>query len=361
MIAIFRNYFYLSRPSHQQKSIFGEKVSDDPESEKLRSIGERKAINLITSILTPGSEDVAVGPGDDCAAIKMGDEYFVITTDMASEKTHFPPNITPYQIGWHIVAINLSDLAAKGARPLGLVIAAGMPASYDVKFLEDMFEGMNSCATTYGTSIIGGDIKAHDHLTLAGTAIGRVPQEEFMSRRGAKKGDFVGVTGKLGHAGVGYYTLKHKLVPESRAAFIGLFEPKPKMAEGLALAKSNAVTSCMDISDGLAHSLFQLAEINNTGFDILFDDVPVAPDAAELAEKLSMPLEDLTIYFGGDYELLVTINKDSWEKAEVAVAEAGSKLTMIGFVTEKHELNLIKEGEKLPLENRGYEHFIWND
>jgi thiamine-monophosphate kinase len=334
-------------------------VTDDSEPEKLRSIGERKAIDLITSILTPGNDEVAVGPGDDCAALKVGDDYILITTDMAAQKTHFPPNITPYQIGWHIVAINLSDLAAKGARPLGLVIAAGVPESYDVKFLENMFEGMNSCATAYNTFIIGGDIKAHDQLTLTGTAIGRVAQNEFMSRKGAKRGDIVGITGTLGHAGSGYYTLKNKLVPKSREAFIGLFEPKPKMAEGMALAKSGAVTSCMDISDGLAHSLFQLAKLNNIGFEILFDDVPIAPEAIELAEKLSIPIEDLTIYFGGDYELLVTVQNYLWAEAREAVRAAGATLTQIGIVTDKSELSLIKEGGKEPLENRGYEHFFW--
>ncbi|WP_455392515.1 thiamine-phosphate kinase [[Eubacterium] cellulosolvens] len=337
----------------------GNDEPDDSEPEKLSSIGERKAIDLITSILTPGSGEVAVGPGDDCAALRVGGDYILITTDMATQKTHFPPNITPYQIGWHIVAINLSDLAAKGAKPLGLVIAVGMPENYDVKFLENMFEGMNSCATSYGTFIIGGDIKAHDHLTLAGTAIGRVPQNEFMSRSGTKRGDLLGVTGTLGRAGTGFYNLKHKLVPKDKEVFIGLFEPKPKLAEGHALAKSNTVTSCMDISDGLAHSLFQLAKLNHVGFDIIFDDVPVAPEAKALAKQLNLPLEDLTIYFGGDYELLVTVKPDCWAEAKEAVRAAGSQLTQIGIVTDKPELNMIKDGIQQPLENRGYEHFKW--
>ena len=330
-------------------------------SEKLGTIGERKAIDLVKSILSPGNEDIAVGPGDDCAAIKINDNYIVITTDMATEKTHFPPNITPYQIGWHIVAINLSDLAAKGAKPLGVVIAAGLPESYDVKFLEDMFEGMNSCALTYDTAIIGGDMKSHDSITLTGTAIGKVPQSEFMSRLGAKKGDLLCVTGTIGNAGLGYYSLKHKQVPENRAAFVGLFEPKPKLAEGMALAKSGVVTSCMDISDGLANSLYQLAELNQVGFDLFFDDIPIAPKAFELAEKLSIPIEDLTIYFGGDYELVVTIKSDSWDLAREAVRAAGAKLSQIGIVTEKRELNLIKEGSKEELKNRGFEHFKWVD
>jgi thiamine-monophosphate kinase len=339
----------------------GEQVSEseNTDAEQLRTIGERKAINLITSILTQGNEDVAVGPGDDCAALRVGNEYIVITTDMAAEKTHFPPNITPYQIGWHIVAINLSDLAAKGAKPLGVVVAAGLPEHYDVKFLENMTEGMNTCATTYGTTIIGGDIKSHDQLTLTGTAIGRVSQANFMSRKGAKKGDFVGVTGKLGHAGAGYYTLKHNLESDDKAVFIGLFEPKPRMAEGIALANSRTVSSCMDISDGLAHSLYQLSELNAVGFDIIFEDVPISQDAVKLAEKLEMPIEDLTIYFGGDYELLVTVDSENWAKAQRAVADVGSKLTQIGIVNHNEKMNLFKDGDIFPLENRGFEHFKW--
>lgn len=336
-------------------------MEDDSGFKYLHSIGERKAINLITSILSPGNEDIAVGPGDDCAAIKLGNDYLVITTDMTTEKTHFPPNITPYQIGWHVVAITLSDLAAKGAKPLGVVVATGLPNDYEVKFLIELIEGMNSCATQYDTAIIGGDIKSHDYLTLTGTAIGKVPQSEFMSRRGAQAGDIIGVTGSLGHAGTGYYILKHKLVPDNKAAFIGLFEPKPRMAEGFALAKTNAITSSMDISDGLAHSLFQLAELNNIGFDLIFDDIPLEPKALELAEQLSMPVEDMTIYFGGDYELLVTVKCDKWAKAEEAIARVGSKLSQIGIVTNRQELNLIKEGGKQPLENRGYEHFKWEE
>ncbi len=352
----------ISRPQ-LRKAIDGEDLAKKSKSkfDKLSTLGERKVIDLITSILTPGGKEIAVGPGDDCAAISVGDDYFVITTDMATQKTHFPPNITPYQMGWHIVAINLSDLAAKGAKPLGIVVATGLPENYDVKFLEDMIDGMNSCATSHGTFVIGGDIKAHEQITLTGTAIGRVPKSEFMSRKGAQKGDILCITGSLGHAGAGYYTLKHKLLPKNEEVLIGLFEPKPKLSEGRALAKTGAVTSCMDISDGLAHSLFQLAKLNLIGFDVFFDDIPLDPEAVKLAEKLSIPIEDLTIYFGGDYELLVTVKKDRWLEAEEAVLVAGSKLTQIGIVTEKKELNLIKEGTKLPLDNKGYEHFKWEE
>jgi thiamine-monophosphate kinase len=133
------------------------------------------------------------------------------------------------------------------------------------------------------------------------------------------------------------------------------------MTEGYALAKSGAVTSCMDISDGLAQSLFQLSAINQVGFELLFDEVPLAPEALELAEKLSIPVEDLSIYFGGDYELVVTVKNEEWDIAADAVAHAGSKLTQIGYATDKLKLTMIKDGIIQPLENRGYEHFKWEE
>lgn len=335
-------------------------MSGDESFEKLSALGERKAVELVTSLLSPGDpEMISVGPGDDCAAIKLGDDYLVVTTDMTTQKTHYPPNITPYQIGWHVVAINLSDLAAKGAKPIGLLIAAGLPKDYNTKFLEDLIFGMNSCATHYGTTIVGGDLKSHDELTITGTAIGKVAQSAFMPRNGAQPGDFVGITGTLGHAGAGYYTLKHNLDKENKTNLIGLFEPKPKLEAGYAMGQSGVVNCCMDISDGLADSLYQLAKINNVGFDIIFDDIPIDPKASELSSQLNIPIEDLTIYFGGDYELLVTVKSDSWDWAEAAVAGAGSKLTQIGLVTPKNELNLIQEGQQIALENRGFEHFKW--
>jgi thiamine-monophosphate kinase len=328
---------------------------------KLSALGERKAIEVIKTILSTSDEQVAIGPGDDCAALDLGEEYLLITTDMTMELTHFPPEISPFQMGWFIVAINLSDLAAKGAKPLGVVVASGLPEDLSTYFLEDLVKGMKACATKYNTAIIGGDLKAHEHITLTGTAVGKVAKVEFMPRSGAKPGDIVAVTGTLGHAGAGFYSLKHRAGVENtdNELMEGLFEPKPRLAEGRALAKSGAVSSCMDISDGLADSLYQLAEINNIGFEIEFEKIPVDHKIVEFSKDLSIPLEDLSVYFGGDYELLMTIPPESWDHALGSVSVTGTMLTKIGWVTENTELKLIKENSMITLENRGYEHFKW--
>ena len=326
---------------------------------RLSALGERRAIELITSMLTTGDDTIAVGPGDDCAAIDMGEFYLLMTTDTTSQKTHFPARITPYQMGWHIVAINLSDLAAKGGEPLGVVVATGLPREYDSVFLEGLIKGMDSCATRFGTTIIGGDLKEQESLVLTGTAIGKVPKNRFMPRSGANPGDIIAVTGSLGGAGAGYYALKNKVHLDDEALFKRLFEPEPRLAEGVALAGTGAVTSSMDISDGLADSLHQLAKVNAVGYTVELERIPIDPGARKIADELSMPIEELAVYFGGDYELLVTISPDVWGAAEDAVRGAGGELTRIGSVTQAQELTLSKDGKRTPLENRGYEHFKW--
>ena len=103
---------------------------------KLSELGEREAIRLISDILSKG--DVAVGIGDDCAAFEFGEEYLLVTTDMISQKTHIPKEMTPFQLGWFIVAINLSDIAAKGGVPLGLVLSFGLPKETSETFLKEL-------------------------------------------------------------------------------------------------------------------------------------------------------------------------------------------------------------------------------
>ena len=323
----------------------------------LHDLGERKAIELVTSLLTPGDDKIAVGPGDDCAAISFGEYYLVITTDMTAQSTHFPPEITPYQMGWFVIAINLSDLAAKGALPLGIVVASGMPKNIDSGYLSELIKGMDACATRFGTRIIGGDLKSHELLTLTGTAIGIVSRSEFMPRSGTSADEIVAVTGTLGRAGAAYYALKSKRSEKYPELLRGLFEPEPRLAEGHALAKTGVVTSSMDISDGLADSLHQLAKMNNVGYEVILDDIPIHENATKISEELAVPIEDLTVYFGGDYELLIALDPAHWSLVERAVASVGGQLTRIGKVTKDKKLTMVKGRKKVPLENKGYEHF----
>ncbi len=325
---------------------------------KLKDLGERKAQEVIREVI--GERTIDLGDlKDDCAVVEFKDGYLLITTDMISQKTHIPANATFSQMGWHVVAINLSDIAAMGGEPLGIVLALGMPLDFEEESLQELMDGANSCALKFDTYLLGGDTKENECLTISGCAVGKVPGSEVMRRSGAKVGDIVAVTGELGGAGSAYHLLKNSI--DSENAIKNLLQIYPRINEGRALAKTRTVTSCMDISDGLASSIHQLSNLNDVRFRIDFENIPVSIKAKALSENLKIPLEELTVYFGGDYELLVTIEKEKVEDAQKALARMRTKLTPIGEVIENNKNILIKDGISSSLEDRGYEHFRWKE
>jgi thiamine-monophosphate kinase len=321
---------------------------------RLADLGERAAIQRIARILSKGKN--RAGIGDDCATIDMGKDYLLVTTDMMSQKTHIPSQMTPYQMGWFLVTINLSDIAAKGGIPLGIVLSYGLPKQTSESFLKELTKGANACAVAYGTTIVGGDTKETTEITLCGTAFGTVKKTEFMPRIGAHPGDVVAVTGTLGRAGAGYYALKQK--KQEKKLSKALLEPQPRLKEGRLLAQQQSVTSSMDLSDGLSASLYQLQELNMVGFEISKDALPLASELRKNTySKLGIDPYSVAVHFGGDYELLVTIDEDSFETTRTALKKHGARLTVIGTVTKKKEIILIDGKNKRILKNKGYEHF----
>lgn len=325
----------------------------------LSRIGERKAIESMARVFKSASSasrengSLSIGIGDDCAAIDMGKDYLLATTDVISRKTHVPEQATAWQIGWFSVAVNLSDIASKGGAPIGLVMALGLPRETEERFLLGLAKGMNACASAYGTQIIGGDTKENSSLTIAGTALGLVKKERFMPRFGAKDGDLIAVTGRLGAAAAGYYSFGSNL--GIKTAEKAMLEPQPRIVEGMALAKSGAVTSCMDISDGLATSLYQMTKL---GCEIEISKLPIAPEAFEVERLAGRSALGQALYYGGDYELVCTLKLDLAQKAIRAVEKTGGHLTIIGKISGKRKLLIGQKCKKSPLENRGYEHFL---
>jgi thiamine-monophosphate kinase len=325
---------------------------------RLKDIGERALIERFIEKLGRGKGE---NLEDDCAFISMDNQYLLLTSDMISKKTHIPPEISPKQIGWFIIAINLSDLAAKGGKPMGLLLSLGLPSNTPLKFVEGIAEGASECASFFNTSILGGDTKENLELTLAGTAIGKVRKRDFMARKGAKPGDLVCVTGEIGKGGAGLFALKDNLLNKLELA-LPLFEPMPRIKEGIALARSGSVSASMDISDGLACSLYQLKRINNCGFEIEIEKIPISREAKEVINQLSEKQQpqfkkEFLLYSGGDYELLLTIKSEAINQAVKLIESLGSKLTPIGKVTKEKRILLIEEHKHSLIQNRGYEHF----
>jgi len=309
---------------------------------RLSDVGEKGMVRSIVSMLTSSA---LVGPGDDAAAIGIGDRYLVASTDMLWEGTHFHPRMSWWQKGWMAAAVNLSDIAAMGAEPLGVLIAAGIPPETDLGFVEEIFRGIRDCVKAHGTEVLGGDTDAHRELTICGTALGWASRERILRRRGARPGDLLCTTGSLGGAGAGLKALKIGRTDLARR----LLEPRPRVREGIALARTGAVTAMMDNSDGLALSLHDLAEAGGTGFVVEYVHIPLADEVRAIAESDEEVL-DMVLSAGGDFELLFTVREDMIDDVRGAC-----EFTVIGRAVE-NGIWLNRNGIRVPIPRSGYEH-----
>ncbi len=325
---------------------------------KVSSIGERVLISRLSEIFKAPDgkekrqEGILIGAGsDDCAVLDLkGEDSLVVTTDMLHRTTDFPEEMTPWQMGWMSAAVNLSDIAAMGAEPIGILMAIGMPADTEIAFVEELAKGMQACAEFCGTAIIGGDLDTHAELTITGTALGRVKKSQLLLRRGAKPGDLVCVTGYTGSAGAALEALQSKK-PASETLLKALFEPIPRTKEARQLAESGAVTSMMDTSDGLAMSLYDLARQSHVGFRIRENTLPILREVREFASSPD-ELTELALYTGGDFELLLTIDPQKLKKVQNIC-----NLTVIGECT-KYEAGIVLESPEcklITIEQRGYQ------
>ncbi len=316
---------------------------------KVSEAGERAIVKRIKELLDTDAI------GDDCAFLEDGRDYLLVTTDMLHRNTDFPREMTPWQIGYMSTAVNLSDIAAKGGRPTGVLFSIGLPDELDLKFVEEIYRGMKACASKYGTEIIGGDTDQHEELTIVGIALGRVNKKIALRRIGAKAGDLIAVTGNLGTCGAGMrIVIQGVKVPEKayRKIVKKFFQPEPRINEGRKLAKSRALTSMMDISDGLAMSLYELHRANKgeVGFKVYAEKIPILKET-KLAAKDEADMIDLAVYTGGDFELLFTINP-----AKLNEAKKACKFTVIGEITQKGII-LEHNGKPKDLPELGSDHF----
>jgi thiamine-monophosphate kinase len=238
--------------------------------------------DFITALRALPLHPGARGLMDDCAVITVGTETLVLTHDMMAEGTHFRADADMADVAWKLVATNLSDLAAKGAEPVGVLLGHILGRD-DARFLE----GLRAALDTFAAPLLGGDtIAAAGARALGLTAIGRATFTPVPARSGAQVGDGVWLTGPVGRAMLGF-----EGHPEHLSAFN---RPQPLLAEGRALAPH--VTAMMDVSDGLLLDAFRMAEASGVTLALDRQAIPVA-DPAQF---------DKCIRWGDDYELLFT-------------------------------------------------------
>lgn len=318
----------------------------------LEQLGERAAIRSLVGAL---SASPGLGIGDDCAALPWKGGYLLLTTDVLQADTHFPPGTGPYEMGWQTVAVNLSDLAAMGGGPLGVVVAESLPRTTSVSFVRALSRGMNACARKFGTYVVGGDTKEAPSVGLAGAALGWVPRRELLTRRGARPGNLVAVTGELGGAALGLRSIREGL--RLKAAEARWRRPIPRLREGRLLARSRLVTSCLDLSDGLSAGLHELCRWSRVGMAIEPERLPMsrALRRAPLSEE---ERQGLALHGGQDYELLVTLRARRPDRLRRLASQLRpTALTVVGKVQVGGGTLVIQNGRAEALPDAGYEHF----
>ena len=322
------------------------------------NLGERKIIEIIRSRLDVLPK-MPIPFGDDVSAYEIGNSNLaVLKTDMLVDKTDVPPKMNLWQASRKAIIMNISDFAAKGVKPLAILVSLGLPRTLKEKDIEQIGRGLNAGAREYGAYIIGGDTNEASDLVISLSLFGMAKKDELTLRSGAKPGNLVAVTGSFGKTAAGLKILLDdlKASPKIRKILVeSVLMPHARLKEGLTLSKTKAVTAAIDSSDGLAWSLHEIANASKVGF--LINKLPTAKEVEKFAEINRLDPLELTLYGGEEYELVLTIKPNLWRKAEKAVEKVGGKLLSIGKVTAERQVLIEIDGKRRVVEPRGWEHF----
>ncbi|MFH1859768.1 MAG: thiamine-phosphate kinase [bacterium] len=328
-------------------------------SSQLLDIGEIGLIRHLTANekYTP---DIMVGVGDDAAVIKPSiDKLLLITTDMLVEGVHFTlSTITPYQLGWKSMAVNMSDIAAMGGVAKWAVIGIGMPNHTPVSFAESLYAGIQYICKRYNTQLVGGDTVSCDKVVINIALTGEIEPENVVRRTGAQVGDLIVVTNTIGDSAAGLAAIKHGLdTHDARIVIKKHLEPIPRLAESRKIVQFLLPTAMIDISDGLSTDLCRLAEASRVGVRIYEDRIPISEAVSEVAGELCRDSLEFALSGGEDYELLFTISP---QKAG-EINSVGVSLSVIGEITSIETGRVMiaaAEGVEKTLVPCGYEHFL---
>ena len=301
---------------------------------------------------------VALGVGDDCALLDLAPGMqLAVSSDMLVEGRHFLSTVDGALLGHKALAVNLSDLAACGARPLAFTLALSLP-SVDEAWLAGLAQGLFALADAHGCQLMGGDT-TRGPLNLCITVFGEVPRGGALLRSGARAGDELWVSGTLGDARLALEVFRGRLsVPEAvfAAARARMEQPSPRVALGLALR--GIATSAIDTSDGLAGDLGHVLRASGMGATLDADAV-----AGMLAARGAVALDaamqrSLTLAGGDDYELAFTAPADRAADVETAARSAGVPVTRIGRIEAEPGLRVV-DAQGRPVDQRfaSFDHF----
>lgn len=299
----------------------------------IRSLGEVGLIAREAKRLAR-SASVLVGIGDDAAVLRPpgGRRWLLFASDMLVEGVHFDRRLAPQRIGWKALAVNVSDIAAMGGRPLWAVVSLGLPPKTPVRFVDGFYAGLARCGRRFGVSIVGGDTDRAPQVVVDVAIIGEARPQELTRRRGIHVGDRLYVTGRLGGS---YRSGRH-------ATFT------PRLAEAQALVRRVRVRAMIDLSDGLASDLWQLSRASRVTLRVDAARIPVAQSAGSVYHALTD---------GEDFELLFAVGPAAAVRVPRRLGR--TPVTAIGSAVRRGVgVELVEPGGRVrPLTEQGFQHF----
>jgi len=367
---------------------------------KLSRLSESELISAIRKDFPAAKREIVFGIGDDAAVLKAEKDFLIVTKDLLIESTHFKREFgSAYLLGRKSLAVNLSDVAAMGGRPLYCLLGLGLSRSLSTTWIEDFMAGFKSLCQEEKVSLIGGDLSRSTKIVISVTVIGKA--RKFVSRSGARPGDSIWISGYPGLAAAGLYFLKKGYFSEKgkdflrqRKDFLGqgkdfqrrgkdflekgkkiinkgkvdtiklpsgadsvailikaFLEPQPPLRLGCWLAEQGLATAMIDLSDGLSIDLYHICEESAVGAEIELAKIPVHPT---LRSNFRDPWPFI-LHGGEDYELLFTVPPSKREK--VIQASRRYQLHEIGRIIAGREMWLLDGGGRRPLKPAGFIHF----
>lgn len=329
---------------------------------KISDLGEFKLIGRFSKrfLNLPGG---TLGIGDDCAVIPTAGESFLVAADMLIEDVHFLKNdISPQDLGYKALAVNLSDIAGMGGIPKYAVLSMALPSSTEVEWVDAFFDGFEKLAKEFDVALIGGDTtRSMNSIAINITILGQAKGQPIKLRSEAQPGDVICVTGNLGDSGAGLKAILEKLPIHSDAEYLIEQHHRPKLyvKEAQWLASHAEVHAMMDVSDGIDSDLHRIMERSRCGASIGLEKLPISKQLKNLATRLDWDLLEMAATAGEDYCLLLTVDHNHFEKLRLEYQRKfNTDLYPIGEITSQlDKLEYTLNGQYHSFSKKGFDHF----
>ncbi|MFX1483971.1 MAG: thiamine-phosphate kinase [Promethearchaeota archaeon] len=325
---------------------------------KTGEMGERNFLAKISSFVDI-PKGATLGFDDDASDIPISDKNnLVVNVDTFVRKTDWLPGMTPAQVGRKTAVMALSDLAAKGAKPLAIMLSLCVPEDYDVEDASELIRGFSHYGLESGIPYLGGDIGMCEDVVLTGVALGLAPPSNIVPRSGAKKGDVVAVTGLFGLTSVAFEILirgKQAETDLKQDALAAAYRPKINSDFVASLVEKGAITSAMDSSDGLGITLHTLSEMSGCG--IVVHKMPIASGVEDFCRDNKLDLTKTVMQGGEEFLLVLTIPSGKFDEAQNVARKKKVFLERIGTVTHEQQLVYKTKDGLVSIPSTGYDNF----